>query len=592
MKQNNIQKKKNRENEKGAAMVMILLISFLLLIASAGVLLESSMNTINVSDATADQQAYSAAESGIQSALNVLRGNVVPSPLLDTTKSSSDSANRIDYLKALKLNSSNLSASESAEARLSRWRMTYDANGRVAIGDSTKGYGYKISLIDPENNGTIAFNTSALNSGANVEGTVNYQPIVNLGNGVVVSYTAVSPAPLNVGTGDKNTNIGSFSITVSPGSAGVTIPDTRFRIVVNMTEPRKSTTVVRGYIKGATINGTNTVKFVFDSPNFNLLGTPMALTGINPTDYSLTLTPNVSATVECSMTQIEPLKLLILSTGYGPRGSVKKLEATVQKNYFDGLSAPAALTLVGPSAGFKFDGGSSSGVVYSGVDAAAVTSKVNLPSIGVTDSKNLEYIMNNSPKTDLLPAPADVTLDTPEWLSNTFELDKAIQLLKKRAETSESYYASGVQPTNFGNSDGTGITFCDGDCTFDGNKYGSGGGILVVTGTLLFKGDINFNGLIIVTGAGGLYRSGGGGGVLQGNTVIAPYDKTQLNNYKTQLAAYNQNSGTSTPPTMPDFLAPKYDISGGGSSTLRYNSSSVDNGLNAVSNLVMGVVEK
>lgn len=593
MKKNNIQKKKNRENEKGAAMVMILLISFLLLIASAGVLLESSMNTANVSDATADQQAYNAAESGIQSALNVLRGNVVPSPLLDPAKPSSDAANRIDYLKALKLNSSNIPASASSEARLSRWKMDYGTNDRVSIGDATKGYSYKISLIDPENNGTVTFNTSALNSGTNVTGTVNYQPVVNLGNGVAVTYSAVSPASLDVGTGDKNTNIGSFNISVLPGSS-VNIPDTRFRIVVNMTEPRKSTSVVRGYIKAGIINNnnTNTVKLIFDSPNFNLLGTPMALTGVNPADNSLTLTPNVKAEVNCSMTQPEPLKLLIRSTGYGPRGSVKQLEATVQKNYFDGLSAPAALTLVGPSAGFKFAAGNSSGVIYSGVDAAAVSSKVNLPSIGVTNSDNLEFIMNNTPKSDLLPAPADVTLDTPEWLSNTYELDKAIQLLKKRAETSGSYFASGVEPTNFGNSDGTGITFCDGNCTFDGNKYGTGGGILVVTGTLFFKGNINFNGLIIVTGAGGLDRSGGGGGVLQGNTVIAPYDKTQLNNYKTQLAAYNRNPGTSTPPAMPDFLAPKYDISGGGNSTLRYNSNSVDNGLNAVSNLVLGVVEK
>ena len=86
--------KRDRKNEKGAAIVMALLISFLLLVASAGLLMESSMNTANVTDLTAEQQAYNAAESGIQSAVNVLRGNVVPSPLIDSSKPATDPANK------------------------------------------------------------------------------------------------------------------------------------------------------------------------------------------------------------------------------------------------------------------------------------------------------------------------------------------------------------------------------------------------------------------------------------------------------------------------------------------------------------------
>src|SRR5438270_10739158 len=90
-----------RSGEKGAAMVMALMISFLLLAASAGLLLESSLNTQNVSDITAEQEAYNAAESGIQSAVNVLRGNVVPSPLIDSSKPATDDANKINFVKAL-----------------------------------------------------------------------------------------------------------------------------------------------------------------------------------------------------------------------------------------------------------------------------------------------------------------------------------------------------------------------------------------------------------------------------------------------------------------------------------------------------------
>ncbi len=58
---------KCRKNERGAALVMVLMISFLLLVAVTALLLEASMNTANVTDATAEEQAYYAAESGIQS---------------------------------------------------------------------------------------------------------------------------------------------------------------------------------------------------------------------------------------------------------------------------------------------------------------------------------------------------------------------------------------------------------------------------------------------------------------------------------------------------------------------------------------------
>ena len=69
-------KQKDRTGERGAALVMALMITSLLLIITAGLLMESSMNTYNVTDATAEQQAYNAAESGIQAALYVLRDNV------------------------------------------------------------------------------------------------------------------------------------------------------------------------------------------------------------------------------------------------------------------------------------------------------------------------------------------------------------------------------------------------------------------------------------------------------------------------------------------------------------------------------------
>jgi hypothetical protein len=96
---------------------------------------------------------------------------------------------------------------------------------------------------------------------------------------------------------------------------------------------------------------------------------------------------------------------------------------------------------------------------------------------------------------------------------------------------------------------------------------------------LTLHGNFNFNGLIIVTGSGGIQRSGGGTGILQGNIVVAPYENNRI-------------ADNLDPSQTAQFLAPQYDLSGGGNSTIQYNSSSVANGLTAVSNFVLGVAEK
>ena len=81
--------------EHGAAMIMALLLSLLLLSISAVMLLESSLNSQNVTDAISDQQAYHASESGIQSAVHVMRcqkndlagcSDVVANPLLNSRR--------------------------------------------------------------------------------------------------------------------------------------------------------------------------------------------------------------------------------------------------------------------------------------------------------------------------------------------------------------------------------------------------------------------------------------------------------------------------------------------------------------------------
>jgi type II secretory pathway component PulK len=73
--------------EKGAALVMVLMVSALLIIACIGMLTAAAVNTKNVSDAIAEDQAYYAAESGLQATINVLRRNTLPNPLFNPTPS-------------------------------------------------------------------------------------------------------------------------------------------------------------------------------------------------------------------------------------------------------------------------------------------------------------------------------------------------------------------------------------------------------------------------------------------------------------------------------------------------------------------------
>jgi hypothetical protein len=206
-----------------------------------------------------------------------------------------------------------------------------------------------------------------------------------------------------------------------------------------------------------------------------------------------------------------------------------------------------------------------------------------IPPIGVTNPTNLDTIedsVSGQPphpfNGNVIGSPSDVSAEVPDWLSSPSVLDATVKGLANVAQSSGAFYPSGTQPTTFGNNTaGTGLTFCDGSCTFTGN----GGGILVVTGTLTLNGNFSFNGMIIVTGAGGVLRSGGGNGTIQGNIVVSPYVGSRIQD--------------GIDPSLSDaFLPPQYDLSGGGNSTVVYNSKTLSNSMVAVSNYVLGVVEK
>jgi len=239
-------------------------------------------------------------------------------------------------------------------------------------------------------------------------------------------------------------------------------------------------------------------------------------------------------------------------------------------------------------------------VNYSGADVASTDI---IPPVGTSNPQSLscveDFVAGSSSDTqctDTIPngslhfhgnvegSPSDVSSELPPYLRSPEKLDAQIHNLATTAKAGGRYFPSGTTPTSWGNAaTGQGITFCDGDVEL-GHDQGDGGGILVVTGTLTLKGAFNFTGLIIVTGKGGIVRSGGGTGEVTGNVVVAPYQNSKL---------VDRTVGANTfddPPGI--FLAPHYDISGGGTSNLQFNSLALQNGLTAISNFVIGVMEK
>jgi hypothetical protein len=110
--------------------------------------------------------------------------------------------------------------------------------------------------------------------------------------------------------------------------------------------------------------------------------------------------------------------------------------------------------------------------------------------------------------------------------------------------------------TTFGTDAIPRITYINGDATVSG-----GAGVLVVTGTLTFNGNTNFDGLILVIGQGIMNVKGGGGGQVNGEVLIA-----------------NTNSHTSPFGQLATLGSPNLNWTGGGSNFIQYNSCWADYG--------------
>jgi hypothetical protein len=215
-----------------------------------------------------------------------------------------------------------------------------------------------------------------------------------------------------------------------------------------------------------------------------------------------------------------------------------------------------------------------------GQAACTTTTPASLPAIGVGDATGVTNMDAQIPSNrqgmytglaPIPPAPAvpsvqnegvgtalypsnNVLGPTSNW-SDPAQLNQLAQAMANEANIVCPGNAA-CASTTFGTDASPKITYINGDATLSG-----GAGVVVVTGTLTFNGNTNFDGLILVIGQGIMNVKGGGGGQVNGEVLIA-----------------NTNSHTAPFGQLATLGSPSLNWTGGGSNFIQYNSCWADFG--------------
>ena len=270
---------------------------------------------------------------------------------------------------------------------------------------------------------------------------------------------------------------------------------------------------------------------------------------------------------------VQPSRLLVRAIGYGPKGARKQMSMIVARNPFD-PTIPAMMTIVnnptGP--GMTFESGNSTNHAYSGVDNATGI-PTGLPAFGTTNPTDLltatTEAASNTTSTPTAAAVANSGL--PSYLRSPAAARAFLDSMPAAAIAGAAQSpATATYLANGGSGNPTGFTFCHGDYVMGS---GTGSGLMIVTGELTTNGSTDFNGVLIVLGAGYVNRNGGGGGNFYGANFIARVDWPAQS------------------PALTDFGTPFFQFNGGGTATMQYDSSAVANALLLLPAPVLGVTE-
>ncbi|HEX7174013.1 MAG TPA: pilus assembly PilX N-terminal domain-containing protein [Pyrinomonadaceae bacterium] len=598
----------HRRGERGAALVMTLLISTLLLAAGGSLIFSTMMSATGAIDSTPEQQAYYAAESGLQGALNVLRGNVAASPALSAGQT-------MTFTRALSLADSNdtLGGDTSADSRLSRWlQYNYPTNAglaardRIVLGNAATyspltGMAYSVVITDPYDQDRMVFSTTGTFTAPAVSGGVTASTTNGNTRLTVTDATGANRVTLEFVPKNETTLASAYTATASDlgivsvvEAVGATdFDDTDFftsspkiRIRVNQTAPWSSTDFLEGTLTGSISRNaagalTNSIVIRYPTqPSVLTDGGTYTLTAAasgNPAVYRVNLN-GTDTTLAATVTVAEPKYVLVTSTGYGPRGARKQLQMMVSRSaiMFD---PPAAITAAG-GAGITIDLGSSNASDFDGLGSrpavAVSTTNYGAATTAVTNSNTQGSGTQVTPATvgqlgDDVRQPS--FLDTPDAARAFLETLRKQAMPTGEDTSADRYFTTMPAPAQMGATGTPKLTFIDnyGGAAVTLGTGNQGSGLLIVTGDLDTDGGTDFSGIILVLGSGRMTRSGGGGGTIGGSIIVA---------------CFNPNN-----PDADTFCNPTYDASGGGNSTTEFDPDAIANALKFAGRGVLGVVE-
>lgn len=561
--------------ERGAALVTMLLVSILLLGAGGALIMTTMMSATNAAGTTPEMQAFYVAEAGMQSALNVLRGNT--QPLVTAT-------DRMSFRTAVIQNISNGPGNAGA-LRFAGWLPYNDRFNEASlvlinIGTVTGGYRVTVENMDPDSH-IVEFETSGTIDGS--DAATAYQRTFGTAGGtneVTIRYvsqsaTTLTPDPNNFPL-TLDSALGSFVIErpITSTDNDVSIPKTGFELTISQTRPWAATTTIEGSFEGEVDTNATTVKVTFDKASVKADGTTYALNfagGTQVLDLSYSTSPT-STSVAARVTSPDPKRLLLKSYGFGPQGAEKRLELMITRANLE-FEAPAGVTLRGADdcSPLNLDTGSSGAKSYSGADYSGKDPQRPTFAVSPCDAddanagiKKHETVADPEIGQLMDNASGANAVEQPSFLDTANKARAYLNALQAKAQSVGRYFkpGSGSSTTVNDSLNSPMFTFVDGDCTLTG-----GSGFLVVTGTLTMQGNPNFKGAILVLGTGELIRNGGGNGDILGGITIAKFDRTSGN-----------------------FQAPTFSTNGGGNSNVQYDSASLSRGIAAAMN-VSGVRE-
>ncbi|HZG52161.1 MAG TPA: hypothetical protein VEZ40_08490 [Pyrinomonadaceae bacterium] len=585
---------RSRRHERGAALIMMLLISMLLLAAGGALIMTTAMTATSVYDATPEAQAYYAAETGLDDTLNVLRGNRAPNNAgTPGTGGTINDADKISFRRAVNNSTSNTAGDGSSMPRLSRW-MNYHPTftDRVAITPNynlLNGTAYSVALRDPDNSALVGYTVTGRFG--------NNSTALSVG-GATLTYTPPAPNP----TPSFPAVAGSLGTITASYPLGLSVAvNTTLTLNINQVSPWPATYTVLGKVTGIIgPAGVKTVAVTFNETTAVLGGTLMQLS--SPLPLNAAVSPGADTIVPVTITAPEPRRIIVSSVGYGPRGARKHLEMTLD-NFNFAIRPPAPICIRGsdnPNETMTFNLGNSAASEYLGVDASGQQPTAPAVAITLHDWNSAVTAINGTngtvsqPKLAILdhtippsmvPHPNPVPMPwvspspvppeppppavTPDFLRTAQEARRFLYGengnggLRATARGRNRYFTSfnGIA----GDYATGGFTFVDGNCELDG-----GGGLLVVTGNLVLKGNDDFRGIIMVMGNGNVSRSGSGNGNVYGSWIVA---------------RFNLNGAG-------DFLAPSFNANGGGTGRFQFDWEAIVNANRGVGMSVIGITER